>query len=112
MASGNAQGVWLEAVEERVAVTSKVLGGMKSIKMTGLTDIISDIVRKLRSQEIEASFIYRLYTVLVTTFCSSLPILSRLELADTSQRMLLLLWLRYSGLVFMLFWLMRAMVKH
>ncbi|KAJ5364163.1 P-loop containing nucleoside triphosphate hydrolase protein [Penicillium cataractarum] len=66
--SGNAQGVWLEAVEERVAVTSKVLGVMKSIKMTGLTQVISNNIRQLRSQEIRASFFFRLYTVLITTF--------------------------------------------
>lgn len=75
VASGNAQGIWLEAVEERVAVTSKVLGVMKNIKMTGLTDVITKNVRKLRSQEIKASFPYRLYTVLVVTFCWSTPFL-------------------------------------
>jgi hypothetical protein len=69
IASGNAQGTWLEAVEERVAVTSKVLGVMKSIKMTGLTEVISKNIRELRSQEIKASFAFRLYTVLIITFC-------------------------------------------
>jgi ATP-binding cassette subfamily C (CFTR/MRP) protein 1 len=69
LASAKAQGTWLEAVEERVAVTSKVLGVMKSIKMTGLTDTISDNIRDLRSQEIKASFLYRLYTVVIVTVC-------------------------------------------
>lgn len=69
LASANAQGTWLEAVEERVAVTSKVLGVMKSIKMTGLTDTIASDVRDLRSQEIKASFLFRLYTVIVITVC-------------------------------------------
>jgi hypothetical protein len=69
IASGKAQGVWLEAVEERVAVTSKVLGVMKSIKMTGLTQVISNNIRQLRSQEIKASFTFRLYTILIITFC-------------------------------------------
>lgn len=63
VASGNAQGVWLEAIEERVAVTSKVLGVMKNIKMTGLTDVIANNIRSLRSQEIKSSFLYRLYGV-------------------------------------------------
>ncbi|KAJ5157304.1 P-loop containing nucleoside triphosphate hydrolase protein [Penicillium canariense] len=68
VASGKAQGTWLEAVEKRVAVTSRVLGVMKSIKMTGLTKVISHNIRGLRSQEIGASFLFRLYTVLVITF--------------------------------------------
>lgn len=71
VASGNAQGVWLEAIEERVAVTSKVLGVMKNIKMTGLTDVIANNIRSLRSQEIKSSFLYRLYGVLILTSCGS-----------------------------------------
>lgn len=73
VASGNAQGIWLEAVEERVAVTSKVLGVMKNIKMTGLTDVIATNIRKLRLQEIKASFPYRLYGVLILASCWSTP---------------------------------------
>ncbi|KAJ5217855.1 P-loop containing nucleoside triphosphate hydrolase protein [Penicillium citrinum] len=69
IASGNAQGVWLEAIEERVAVTSKILGVMKSIKMTGLTDVIANNLRHLRSEEIKTSFAFRLYNVLILT-CS------------------------------------------
>lgn len=69
LASANAQGTWLEAVEERVAVTSRVLGVMKSIKMTGLTETIANNIRDLRSQEIEASFLYRLYGVIIMTVC-------------------------------------------
>jgi len=69
IASGNAQGVWLEAIEERVAVTSKILGVMKSIKMTGLTDVIANNLRHLRSEEIKTSFAFRLYNVLILTCC-------------------------------------------
>lgn len=71
VASGNAQGVWLEAIEERVAVTSKALGVMKSIKMTGLTDVMANNIRNLRSQEIKSSFAFRLYNILISSFCES-----------------------------------------
>ncbi|CAG8000629.1 unnamed protein product [Penicillium salamii] len=64
---GEAQGVWLEAVEERVAVTSRVLGVMKSVKMTGLTETISNSLRDLRSAEINSSFRFRLYEALGIT---------------------------------------------
>jgi hypothetical protein len=51
---------------------------MKSIKMTGLTDTIANNIRDLRSQEIKASFLYRLYTVVIVTVCefkvSHLPV--------------------------------------
>ncbi|KAJ6119541.1 P-loop containing nucleoside triphosphate hydrolase protein [Penicillium sp. IBT 18751x] len=67
LASASAQGTWLEAVEERVAVTSRALGVMKSIKMTGLTETIASNIRDLRSQEIQASFLFRLYGVIITT---------------------------------------------
>lgn len=44
-----------------MTVTSKVLGVMKNIKMTGLTQTISSSLRDLRSAEIDASFPFRLY---------------------------------------------------
>ncbi|KAJ5255483.1 hypothetical protein N7497_007030 [Penicillium chrysogenum] len=67
VACGKAQGIWLEAVEERVTVTSKVLAVMKNIKMTGLTETISSSLRNLRSAEIHASFPFRLYGALGIT---------------------------------------------
>ncbi|KAJ5183506.1 P-loop containing nucleoside triphosphate hydrolase protein [Penicillium capsulatum] len=76
IACGNAQGIWLEAVAERVAVTSKVLGVIKNIKMTGLTDIVANIVRDLRSDEIEASFSPRIYTVFRVTLSYASSVLA------------------------------------
>ncbi|KAJ5629255.1 P-loop containing nucleoside triphosphate hydrolase protein [Penicillium herquei] len=67
IATGNAQGKWLEAVEERVAVTSKVLGVMKNVKMTGLTDIVANTLRNLRLGEISSSRPFRLLNVLNVT---------------------------------------------
>ncbi|KAJ5246170.1 P-loop containing nucleoside triphosphate hydrolase protein [Penicillium chermesinum] len=67
MARAKAQGVWLEFVEERVSVTSKVLGVMRNIKMTGLTDIVADSLRKLRTDEIGASQRMRVIRVINNT---------------------------------------------
>ncbi|KAJ5279061.1 hypothetical protein N7478_004433 [Penicillium angulare] len=67
IASGNAQGEWLESVEERVAVTSKVLGVMKNIKMTGLTNVAARTLRNLRSDEIKSAIPFRLYNVINIT---------------------------------------------
>ncbi|KAG8410254.1 hypothetical protein J3458_017969 [Metarhizium acridum] len=71
-AAGNANVPWLEAIERRLAVTTKMLGSMKAIKMTGLTDVMSDVVAGLRSLEIRASRRHRIFTVLeaVTSYTS------------------------------------------
>lgn len=66
-AAGNFQNDWLEAIEERLAVTSKALGVMKGIKMIGAADVLSNIVTTLRESEIRASGFYRLYTTFVLT---------------------------------------------
>lgn len=69
IASGKAQGIWLEAVEERISVTSKVLAVMKNVKMTGLTDIVASSLRRLRLDEIGASQRMRVIRVVNNTIC-------------------------------------------
>ncbi|KAG5930350.1 hypothetical protein E4U42_001865 [Claviceps africana] len=65
-AAGNAQVPWLEAIEKRLAVTTKTLGSMKSIRMAGLTDTIQELISTLRAKEIRASRFFRLLSVLQT----------------------------------------------
>lgn len=65
-AAGDAQVPWLEAIEKRLAVTSKMLGAMKAIKMTGLADAMHTIVTGLRTAEIHASRRFRLLSVCET----------------------------------------------
>ncbi|KID73703.1 ABC transporter, partial [Metarhizium brunneum ARSEF 3297] len=65
-AAGNAQVPWLEAIEKRLAVTSKMLGTMKAIRMAGLTKTIHAIVSNLRIKEIRSSRAFRLLSVLQT----------------------------------------------
>lgn len=65
-ATGNAQVPWLEAIEGRLAVTTKALGQMKAIRMAGMTDSIHKIVTRLRNDEIRASRLFRLLSVLQT----------------------------------------------
>jgi hypothetical protein len=67
--AGDAQVPWLEAIEDRLAVTAKALNAMKAIKMTGLGDLVSAKIRDLRMSEIHASFRYRLLNILVTISC-------------------------------------------
>ncbi|CAI6082463.1 unnamed protein product, partial [Clonostachys chloroleuca] len=63
-AAGNAQVPWLESIEERLAVTTKMLGSMKAIKMTGLTEMMSSIVTNLRNSEIDISRKFRALAVM------------------------------------------------
>ncbi|KAG6008111.1 hypothetical protein E4U21_004993 [Claviceps maximensis] len=65
-ATGNAQVPWLEAIEKRLAVTSRTLGTMKSIRMAGLTEPIYNIISSLRAKEVQASRLFRLLSVLQT----------------------------------------------
>ncbi|KAJ8611715.1 hypothetical protein MRB53_037826 [Persea americana] len=66
--AGNAQGDWLEAIEARIAVTSRMLGAMKGIKMTGAARSVSETVMGLREDEIKSSDRFRLYTTFVLAF--------------------------------------------
>ena len=68
-AAGNAQVPWLKAIEERMAVTSKVLGAMKAIKMTGLVEALSSTVANLRALEVFASGRHRILMVFVNATC-------------------------------------------
>lgn len=68
-AAGNAQTPWLEAIEERLAATAKALGSMKAIRMTGLADIVSSRIAKLRLAEIRASRLHRVLNIFVFVIC-------------------------------------------
>ena len=66
-AAGNAQNSWLEAIEKRLAVTSKALDSMKAIKMAGAVKTVSTIINALRDQEIASSGLFRIYTTFTLT---------------------------------------------
>jgi hypothetical protein len=63
--AGSRQKLWLEAIEKRVDATAKVLGSMKGIKMTGLTDKLSRILQSMRDEEIKKSEKFRELLILV-----------------------------------------------
>lgn len=53
------QRLWIERVQERLKVTSSMLGDMKAIKLLGLTDRMESILQGLRQVEIETSKVFR-----------------------------------------------------
>jgi len=48
---GKSQREWSDATQRRIKVTSSILKEMKSIKMTGLTDVMRDLVQTERIRE-------------------------------------------------------------
>ncbi|KAL4758550.1 uncharacterized protein BDW70DRAFT_170256 [Aspergillus foveolatus] len=59
MMAGERQNLWIEAIQKRVAVTAEMLGSMKGVKITGLTDLLFNKIQALREHEILASQKFR-----------------------------------------------------
>jgi ATP-binding cassette, subfamily C (CFTR/MRP), member 1 len=58
--SGKSQAAWIKKSEERVSATSKTLGSVKWLKISGLNDIAFQALQKLRVHELQVSRSYRL----------------------------------------------------
>ncbi|ETS85549.1 hypothetical protein PFICI_03574 [Pestalotiopsis fici W106-1] len=56
---GPARGMWNQAVQKRVSITSSMLSQIKGIKMMGLTDYIANLIQGLRANELELSKKFR-----------------------------------------------------
>ncbi|KAF2444598.1 putative multidrug resistance-associated protein [Karstenula rhodostoma CBS 690.94] len=67
-----AQRVWIENVEKRLGVTTVVLEAMRTVKMLGLSEKLSDIISNLRTVEIDSSSRYRKILIGII-FSSALP---------------------------------------
>lgn len=59
MPIGKSQATWIRASQDRVTTTSKVLSSIKSLKISGLSDLVFSMIRDLRSKELEVSERYR-----------------------------------------------------
>lgn len=53
-----------------IGVTSSMLGAMKGVKMSGLSDKMSTIISNLRLAEIASAHRYRTMLVYVVTLCT------------------------------------------
>lgn len=63
---------WIEKIQERLRVTTTVLGEMKAVKMLGLTDVMSTMIQRLRTDEINTSKSFRKLLVATLLLCKSL----------------------------------------
>lgn len=66
--AGPRQELWLKAIEKRVDATAKILGSMKTIKMTGLEQKMSTILQNRRNNEIRQSEKFRRLLIVVVGF--------------------------------------------
>ena len=57
--TGKAQAAWIGASQDRVGATSKTLGSVKWLKVSGLTDMAFSVMRRLRDRELAISMRYR-----------------------------------------------------
>jgi ATP-binding cassette, subfamily C (CFTR/MRP), member 1 len=58
--TGKAQALWTKASQDRVTATSKTLGSIKWLRISGLNDMAFSLIRKLRAREMEVSLRFRL----------------------------------------------------
>ncbi len=63
---------WMQAIQKRVGVTTEAIGSIKGIKMTGLTDKISEQIQGLREFEMEESKRFRRVQIMNILLGSSL----------------------------------------
>ncbi|KAL0931143.1 ABC transporter [Colletotrichum truncatum] len=73
VASKTAQMRWIEKIQERLRITTTVLGEMKAVKMLGLTDVMSNTIQGLRNDEINTSKSFR-KLIVATLILSLTPI--------------------------------------
>jgi ATP-binding cassette subfamily C (CFTR/MRP) protein 1 len=64
---GKRRGVWLAAMQKRVGLTSRILGSMKSIKLSGMSKSTAKRLQEERVHESNKAKSFRWFTVLQNT---------------------------------------------
>ncbi|RYP83764.1 hypothetical protein DL769_001296 [Monosporascus sp. CRB-8-3] len=57
--TGTAQAAWVQASQDRVTATTRALGSVKWLKISGLSELAFSKIRDLRTQELKTSIRYR-----------------------------------------------------
>ncbi|KFX93901.1 hypothetical protein O988_06581 [Pseudogymnoascus sp. VKM F-3808] len=60
------QMVWLEATEERVALTASTIASMKGVKILGLVDMVGSVIQRLRHKEVKCGKKWRIFYAIFT----------------------------------------------
>lgn len=68
---GERQRRWLQAIQNRVQVTSEMLKSMKEVRLGGLQQLMADKLRGLRAEEVSESTPFKRALTLIVTLCQS-----------------------------------------
>ncbi|EQB47303.1 ABC transporter [Colletotrichum gloeosporioides Cg-14] len=68
------QVVWIEKVQKRIGITSAMMGHVKSIKMSGLTQKLSQTIADLRISEMKAATPFRVIAA-ITSAVAQIPLM-------------------------------------
>jgi ATP-binding cassette, subfamily C (CFTR/MRP), member 1 len=60
---GSHRGIWSQAVQRRVGLTSTILGSMKSLRLAGMTGVAAKYLQSERVKEINLAKKFQLFTV-------------------------------------------------
>ncbi|KAK1634372.1 ABC transporter [Colletotrichum phormii] len=74
--TGKASAEWIKASQDRVSTTSKTLGNIKWLKVSGLNDVAFSVIQKLRTIELEVSRRFRVLLGISMMFLICTPIWS------------------------------------
>lgn len=66
--TGNSQRPWMPGVQKLVGLTATVIASMKSLKISGLTGLVTEYVQQPRINELAAGARYRGIMIIATTF--------------------------------------------
>lgn len=66
---GPRQAHWIKAIQRRVGITSSILRSMKSVKMMGLSDKLSDTLNNHRIEELKLSKQFRIMSLWRVLLC-------------------------------------------
>ncbi|KAK1456469.1 ABC transporter [Colletotrichum melonis] len=89
VATKTAQMRWIERIQERLRITAVILGDTKAVKMLGLGKVMTNILRRLRVEEVETSKSFRkllITTLLLCTYLSPSEALGLLISTDRHQQ--------------------------
>lgn len=66
--TGDSQRAWMSGVQKRVGLTATAIGGMKSLKIAGLSTAVSDYIQQLRVDELAAGARFRKISLIAAIF--------------------------------------------
>lgn len=78
---GAKQKAWSQATQKRIAMTSSMLGSVKSLKMMGLSETVENSIQEQRREEIRVSndlrWLITLFSIAANSIILVAPMVSR-----------------------------------